>query len=77
MSVQFQTLACTECPAGFECSDATSNPEYCEVGTYSSAGSTSCTDCPAGQSCLNPADSPVNCDDGYYSPLVRATDSRL
>ena len=41
-------LACTQCPQGHQCSDATLSPVQCPAGSVSAAGSTSCTNCPSG-----------------------------
>jgi len=42
------SLQCTDCPAGFSCAVATSQPTMCAQGSYSLAKSSSCIQCTAG-----------------------------
>jgi len=41
--------ACTQCPAGNECSDKTVDPVPCQAGYISAAGAIACTKCADGE----------------------------
>lgn len=65
---------CVMCPAGFRCGYATSVPQHCPSGQYSSAGSSDCVFCPAGFVCeSNATVTPTLCTNGTYSLLGSST----
>lgn len=61
------SASCSPCPAGFECSDQTSEPVQCSAGSYSSGNAVSCEVCPVGYYCSNTGSSPEVCPEGTYS----------
>ncbi|GAB5363508.1 hypothetical protein AAMO2058_000889100, partial [Amorphochlora amoebiformis] len=71
---------CIECPVGYYCGAATTNPQPCAAGTYSDDkpghtlpgpsldGWPACRTCPDGHICPNAMmTSPIACGKGYYS----------
>jgi len=55
------------CPAGYFSKYGQANCTACNLGQYSSAGSSTCLPCPAGKQCVSPHVDPVNCTSGTFS----------
>jgi len=60
--------ACSACPIGYQCIDATAAPIPCSAGSYNTQeNSTACTACPSGSQCPLASTSPTPCTPGFWS----------